>query len=160
MELPAPDTLRLFRRVFQLDRVLRQVIDQPLLACTGLTSAELFVLRAVALGFDRPGRIARRMAMAPPNVSRALAVLERQQLIVRREDSVDRRQTIVTVTPAAREVLDLVESVAVAELERSFPALDPGAVTRTADALDEVWRQLAVDAALGGDPGGREDPTP
>jgi DNA-binding MarR family transcriptional regulator len=158
MELPPPDTLRLFRRVFQLNRVLRHVIEQPLLACTGLTSAELFVLRAVALGFDRPSRIARRMAMAPPNVSRALAVLERQQLIVRLEDAVDRRQTIVTVTPAAREVLDLVESVAVVELEHSFPALEPDAVTRVADALDEVWRQLAVDAAFGGDAGGGEEP--
>jgi DNA-binding MarR family transcriptional regulator len=148
MELPHPDTLRLFRRVFQLNRVLRQVIEQPLLASTGLTSAELFVLRAVALGFDRPRRIARRLAMAPPNVSRALATLERRQLIARHEDTADRRQTVVSVTPAAAEVLGVVEAVAVAELERSFPALRPEAVARSADALDEVWQQLAVDAAF------------
>lgn len=146
MELPHPDTLRLFRRVFRLNRILRQVIEQPWLACTGLTSAELFVLRAVALGFERPSRIARRMAMASPNVSRALATLERRQLILRLEDSADRRQTIVTVTPAAAEVLERVEAVAIAELQRAFPSLEPDAVVRAADALDELWRQLALDA--------------
>jgi MarR family transcriptional regulator, transcriptional regulator for hemolysin len=148
MELPHPDALRLFRRVFQLNRVLRQVIEQPLLASTGLTSAELFVLRAVALGFDRPSRIARRMAMAPPNVSRALATLERRGLIARVEDAADRRQTIVTVTAAAAEVLARVEAVAVAALEAASPSLEPEAVVRGADALDEVWRQLALDAAV------------
>jgi DNA-binding MarR family transcriptional regulator len=148
MELPRADSLRLFRRVFQLNRVLRGVIEQPLLACTGLTSAELFVLRAVALGFDRPSRIVRRMAMAPPNVSRALATLERQGLILRREDATDRRQTIVTATPAAAEVLERVEDVAVAELQRAFPSLEPKVVARVADALEGMWRQLTLDAAL------------
>jgi MarR family transcriptional regulator, transcriptional regulator for hemolysin len=148
MELPQADTLRLFRRVFQLNRILRQVIEQPLLASTGLTSAEVFVLRAVALGFDRPSRIARRMAMAPPNVSRALATLERHRLIDRVEDAGDRRQTIVALTPAAAAVLERVEAVAVAALERAFPSLGPDAVVRAADALDGVWRQLVLDAAL------------
>jgi DNA-binding MarR family transcriptional regulator len=158
MEPTAPDALRLIRRVFQLDLVLHQAIDRPLRASTGLSTTELFVLRAAALGFDRPGKIARRLALAPPNVSRALATLERADLIVRHEATGDRRQTVVGVTSAARSVLDLAQTVAVTELARCFPGLSPGTLARTVPALDALWHELAVDAVYGDVPSAAHEP--
>jgi DNA-binding MarR family transcriptional regulator len=153
MEPTAPDALRLIRRVFQLELVLHQAIDRPLRASTGLSTTELFVLRAAALGFERPRQIARRLAMAAPNVSRALTTLERADLIVRHEASDDRRQTVVRVTSAGRSVLTLAQTVAVTELSRSFPGLRPETLAEAVPMLDALWHELAVDAVYGDGPG-------
>jgi DNA-binding MarR family transcriptional regulator len=160
MEPTAPDALRLIRRVFQLDLVLHQAIDRPLRASTGLSTTELFVLRAAALGFDRPRQIARRLALAPPNVSRALATLERADLIVRHEASDDRRQTVVRVTGAARSVLALAQTVAVTELSRSFPGLTPDTLAKAVPMLDALWHELGVDAVYGEAPSAAHEPHP
>jgi DNA-binding MarR family transcriptional regulator len=158
MEPTAPDALRLIRRVFQLDLALHQAIDRPLRASTGLSRTELFVLRAAALGFDRPRQIARRLALAPPNVSRALATLERADLIVRHEAPDDRRQTVVRVTSAARSVLALAQTVAVTELSRSFPGLTPDTLAKAVPLLDALWHELAVDAVYGDAPSAAHEP--
>jgi DNA-binding MarR family transcriptional regulator len=158
MEPTAPDALRLIRRVFQLDLVLHQAIDRPLLVSTGLSTTELFVLRAAALGFDRPRKIARRLALAPPNVSRALARLERAHLIVRHEAADDRRQTVVRVTAAARSLLEVAQTVAVTELARTFSGLTTETLAEAVAALDALWRELAVDAVYGDGPAAATDP--
>jgi DNA-binding MarR family transcriptional regulator len=158
MEPTAPDALRLIRRVFQLDLVLHQAIDRPLLTATGLSTTELFVLRAAALGFDRPRKIARRLALPPPNVSRALATLERADLIVRHEAAHDRRQTVVGVTAAARATLALAQSVAVTEFARAFPGLTDDTLALAVPVLDALWHELAVDAAYGDDAAAAPEP--
>lgn len=152
MEPTTPDALRLIRRVFQLDLALHQAIDRPLLVSTGLSTTELFVLRAAALGFDRPRKIARRLALAAPNVSRALARLERADLIVRHEAADDRRQTVVGVTVTAHAVLARAQTVAVTELARAFPGLTTETLAEAVPVLDALWHELAVDAVYGDGP--------
>ena len=140
-----PDSVRLVRRIFQLNRVLHQHLDAPLETATGLTFPELVVLRAASLGFDRPRTIVRRVSLPPPSVSRALTVLERRGLIERLENARDRRQVLVHVTPAAAEVLQMAETVTAEQFRRLLPNFGEEEVARVLHGLDMLWHATGTD---------------
>ena len=52
-----------------------------------------------------PGELAAHEQVQPPSLTRVLAVLEERGLIQRTPHASDRRQHVVTLTPAARELL-------------------------------------------------------
>jgi MarR family transcriptional regulator, transcriptional regulator for hemolysin len=139
-----PDSVRLVRRIFQLNRVLRQRLDAPLEAATGLSFGELLVLRAAALGFDRPRAIVRRVSLPPPSVSRALSLLERRGLLTRSENARDRREVLIIVTEAAHRVLQTAEAVTADQFQRLFPHFRPEQIRSVLAGLDEVWFATGV----------------
>ena len=70
---------------------------------------DLRLLRMIAHHYPdgaTPSRLAGRMGVALPTVSKKLTVLENQQLIERKMSDVDRRQTFIFVTEKGNSLLD------------------------------------------------------
>ena len=73
------------------------------------TSNRIRCLRMIAHHYPdgaTPSRLAGRMGVALPTVSKKLTALENQQLIERKMSDVDRRQTFIFVTEKGNSLLD------------------------------------------------------
>src|SRR6478752_7316410 len=68
----------------------------------GLTHAGLVVLHLLELGFDSQSDLARLARVEPQTMSRTVDRLEREGLLVRRPDPVDRRRHVLAVTDEGR----------------------------------------------------------
>src|SRR6201994_5215175 len=55
-----------------------------------------------------PGELAEHEKVQPPSMTRVIAVLEERGLVLRAPHATDRRQVVLTVTPAGRSVVQLV----------------------------------------------------
>jgi DNA-binding MarR family transcriptional regulator len=93
----APDTAAsLVNEIFNLQRAVRCAAA---ISLRGGTSAALyFVLRLVAEGECRATRLAERLGVGAPVLSRQIAELEEQGLVVRRKDPDDARAQVVALT--------------------------------------------------------------
>jgi DNA-binding MarR family transcriptional regulator len=89
------------RGVLRLARRLRATSPAE-----GLTSARLSALRWLhEEGAMTPGQIAAADHLQPQSVTRLLAALEKDGLIVRDVDESDRRRAVVRITPAGTKML-------------------------------------------------------
>ena len=92
----------------------------------GIGVAEWRVL--VTLGeFDRltAKAIGAHSHMHKTKVSRAVSELERRKLIARRENSADRRETFLSLTPAGRTIYRDLAPGAIALAQHLFETIDP-----------------------------------
>jgi DNA-binding MarR family transcriptional regulator len=107
-------------------------VTRRMLALLGLTAARFDMLYALPHSARSAGkgmwqsRLRRQLGVSRPTVSRMLASLEEGGLVVRRPDSIDRRQLFVALTDAGRALIR--------EAERVF--------------IRSGYIQLAVDTAL------------
>ncbi len=88
--------------------------------------------------------------MHKTKVSRAVSALERRKLIVRRENRADRRETLLSLTPAGRAIYRDLAPSALEFARRLFEAIDPAdraAFERAVDRLTEQSRMLSAKAA-------------
>jgi DNA-binding MarR family transcriptional regulator len=104
----APDTAaNLVYEIFDLQRAVRCAAASSL---RGGTSAALyFVLRLVAEGECRATRLAERLGVGAPVLSRQIAELEEQGLVVRSKDPNDARAQVIALTPVGTDKLRLME---------------------------------------------------
>jgi DNA-binding MarR family transcriptional regulator len=72
-----------------------------------------------------PSELAARERVQRPTVTRVLARLEAMGLVHRTADPADRRSSLVSVSVAGRELLDVVRTRKDAYLARRLEALDP-----------------------------------
>ena len=108
--VPAKEDLRTSRGlahavrpvVMRLARSLRHVRDDSLDLQTNHLSAMAVLLND---GDMLMGQLAATEKMQPPSMTRIVNGLEALGYVARRPDPADRRQCLVTVTPAGREVL-------------------------------------------------------
>ena len=73
----------------------------------------------------RLGDLAAREDMAPPTLTRVVALLEEQHLIVKGPDPADRRATLVGITPQGQELMARLVQARMDRLSERVAALDP-----------------------------------
>ncbi len=121
-----------------LRRIIRatDLHSRSLLREFGLTGPQLIVLREVAAREELfCSALARAVAVSLPTVTGIVARLKARGLVERRRNTTDKRQMLVSVTPAGRELLE----AAPPPLQERF--------TRQLTALQE-WEQTQVLAVL------------
>jgi DNA-binding MarR family transcriptional regulator len=88
--------------------------------------------------------------MHKTKVSRAVRALERRKLIVRRENRADRREALLSLTPAGRAIYHDLAPGALEFAKHLFETIDPSdraAFERAVDRLTERSRTLSAAAA-------------
>lgn len=113
--------------------------DRHPLFDSGLTIPQMRVLFCASRrGGARPGFIAERARMAPPNVTSVVDRLAERNLVRREPDPEDGRATIVLLTEDGKH---LVRAIAAAHSERLQTALD-GLAPEELEALETGMRAL------------------
>ena len=144
--IAASPALRLIRDAVLLARLVDQLIDQPVRAEMGLSSNDMYVLRSVLLGVDRPGAIARRVNLTPPSVSRAIDRLVERDLLARAPAADDGRGVSVRLTELGAEAIERALVLTETTFARTYPDLDPSlvdAVGTQVETLLEAMRHAA-----------------
>jgi DNA-binding MarR family transcriptional regulator len=130
---------RLRRAVTLLHRRMRQLGNDELTLTQGSALASIVRRGPLTLG-----ELASCENVAPPTVTKAVAVLEDRGFVTREIDPDDRRVTRVSGTADGRRHLQDVVSVRTAWLEDRLAELGPADRTRLLDALD-VLESLSAD---------------
>ncbi|MEE2527514.1 MarR family transcriptional regulator [Pseudarthrobacter sp. J75] len=110
------------------------------------------VLRFVAEGETRATRLAERLGVSAPVLSRHITDLEEHGYVVRRQDPDDGRAQLVALSPAGAEKLRRIEEQRVAALQdllREWSEDDAGETTRVLRKLTESLRISARAMAAG-----------
>ncbi len=94
----------------------------------GLTHAGLIVLHLLELGFASQSDLARLARVEPQTMSRTVDRLEREGLLVRQPDPVDRRRHVLAVTDAGRAAFEGVRGLE----DEVFPQVDDPQALRAA----------------------------
>jgi DNA-binding MarR family transcriptional regulator len=106
-------------------------------AQTGLTPSQLSALTAVERhGPVTLGALADHERVAPPTITRVVAKLEEQDLVLRQRDPDDRRITRVVITTEGRTLLNASRRRKTTWLTTRLGELDAPDRARLADALD------------------------
>ena len=98
---------------------------------SGMTEAVLSETQLAALSALEghqamtPGELAEHEKVQPPSMTRVIAVLEERGLVLRAPHATDRRQVVLTVTPAGRSVVQLVRRRREAWLAQRLQELAP-----------------------------------
>jgi DNA-binding MarR family transcriptional regulator len=117
-------TLRI--SVSRLARRLRVERLVPELAEPALSDTQLAALATLARhGAMTPGELAEHEKVQPPSMTRVIAALVEWQLVMRAPHPSDRRQVVLTVTAAGRDLVDKVRRRREAWLARKLAELSP-----------------------------------
>lgn len=122
-----PDSWPLGRLLGAASRAVERAWSEALEA-RGLTHAGLIVLHFVELGFRSQTDLARVAQVEAQTMSRTVDRLEREGLVTREPDPVDRRRHIVAVTPRGRSAFEAVRGLE----DEVFPTVDDPAALRAA----------------------------
>jgi DNA-binding MarR family transcriptional regulator len=109
-----------------------------------VTLGEFGMMTAKAIG--------RHSYMHKTKVSRAVALLERRKLVMRRANHADLREAFLSLTPAGREIYDDLTPMALdfaRQLIETVDAADRAALDRALTKLIERSMQLSTDLANG-----------
>lgn len=111
----------------------------------GLTPSQVSTLASIeAFGPLRLGELAARESLAPPTLSRILAVLEAEGYVDRAADPADGRSSLVSLSARGRAAVSEIRAERGAELERRLARLDPDQLARLVAAVP-VLEALADD---------------
>lgn len=148
----APDTAAdLVYQIFDLQRAVRCIATANVRGQeTGV--ALQGVLRFVGEGEARATRLAERLGVSAPVLSRHIAELEEQGYVVRRQDPDDGRAQLVALTPAGLEKLRAIEEQRTAVLQdylRDWSEEDAGNTATTLRRLTESLKNSARATAAG-----------
>jgi DNA-binding MarR family transcriptional regulator len=123
--------LHLMRRIRHEDDVL------------GLSAPRLSALSTVAFGESRTlGEMARMEQVTPPTMTRMVAALERDGLVLRTTDRADKRVVRVAATAKGRRLIEQGRSARVAFLAQHVSGLssaDRSALRRAADLMHGIY---------------------
>jgi DNA-binding MarR family transcriptional regulator len=110
----------------------------------GASGTPLAVLKALARsdGHDRPGDLATATGVAPSVVSRVLARLEADGLVVRRRDELDARACHIALTDSGREHLTRVQREAAAMLAPALGAIPTKDLRRLPQLLGQLEQAM------------------
>jgi DNA-binding MarR family transcriptional regulator len=151
----APDTAAdLVYQIFDLQRAVRCVAAASLRGQeTGL--ALQGVLRFVGEGETRATRLAERLGVSAPVLSRHIAELQEQGYVIRRQDPDDGRAQLVALTPDGAAKLRHIEEQRTASLQdylREWSQEDAEETAKTLRKLTESLKHSARAKAAGPTP--------
>lgn len=86
--------------------------------------------------------VAKRAGMMTSNTATAMATLERQKLIVRRQHPTDRRKTSVYLTGAGRQLKSLLVPIASEVTETAVKGIDPELLSQIKAALIQIRKNI------------------
>jgi DNA-binding MarR family transcriptional regulator len=89
----------------------------------------------------RLGTLSEHLRIAPRSATEVADALETRELVERRADPVDRRATLVALTPRGEEVMAGIRAARGAEAEEFFARLDPDDRAALARILDLLLDQ-------------------
>ena len=134
---PVIDAARLRQAIARLSRRLRRHQQ------AGLTPTQLAALYTVEqAGPLRLSDLAAHEGIAPSTLTRLVAVLEERDYVRRCAVEGDARASLLTVTPAGREVLEHIRQESTTALAKSLALLSPEQRAALASALPAI-EQLA-----------------
>ncbi|GAB5077917.1 MarR family winged helix-turn-helix transcriptional regulator [Arthrobacter sp. AD-310] len=147
-----PDTAAdLVYQIFDLQRAVRCIATANVRGQdTGV--ALQGVLRFVGEGESRATKLAERLGVSAPVLSRHIAELEEQGYVVRRQDPDDGRAQLVALTPSGLEKLRHIEEQRTAVLQdylRDWSEEDAGNTATTLRRLTESLKNSARATAAG-----------
>lgn len=91
------------------------------------------------------GQIAEHEHVQPPAVSKIVATLEQRQLVERTDDPNDRRCSLISLSPAGRDLLDEMRAAARGFISAHLSQLDPDDVAALERALPALERLLGTE---------------
>lgn len=135
--------------LFRLTRSLRAASHLWLQLPGGLKPTDVTILKVLEdEGDSRSGFIAERLNVGASVVSRQLASLSAEGLVVRRKDPSDGRAELVSLTPEGRSRLASLRRAYVSGMREQFTDWDGDTAIRAARTLDEIADHIIP--ALGG----------
>ena len=118
-------------------------------ARSGLTAPRLSALSVLVFGGPRSlGELAAAEQVRPPTMTRLVAALERQGLVVKEGVKADRRQIRIRATAAGRAILARGRErrvVALASVIRTLPDRDRAVLANSTAILDRIIQRLGED---------------
>lgn len=133
---------RLFGSVVAFSRRLHATGQRWTGSASGLTRAEVALMRVVAEGECRPGAVAARLCVGPAVVSRQLAHLDSAGMVARRTDPADGRAELLSLTRHGRQSLADLRAAHVGRLRERLADWDLDRIEAAADLLDALTDAL------------------
>lgn len=141
----APDTaVNLVYEIFNLQRAVRCAAASSLRE--GTSAALYFVLRLVAEGECRATRLAERLGVGAPALSRQIAELEERGLVVRSKDPEDARAQIIALTTSGADKLRSMEGQRSAVFQKYFQEWSEDDAVQAAKTLQQLTESLKKSA--------------
>lgn len=153
IQLREDDPIAFGRRLLRLGTAWRRELDHQLRGY-GLTDASwrpILLLGNLAEPV-RQGELARMLDMDPPSLARLLEALERDRLVERVEDPLDRRSKLVRIAEAGRAIHAQVHDLATAlgrRLLSGIPQVELVACNAVLDQIEQTLRTLPNAELLG-----------
>lgn len=141
--------------VFGVGRLWRRAANQALDAC-GLshsTAAPLLALQRLG-GSARQGSVAEEAGLEGPSVVRIIDLLVAENLVVRAEDSSDRRARIITLTEAGEARLRSIRAIIDAMREDLVGGIDAADLHVAVEVLGRIHGRLDAPRPSVGPPRG------
>jgi DNA-binding MarR family transcriptional regulator len=124
-----------------LRRIIRAIDlhSRDLIGNYGLTGPQLTVLRALDDGKGRPvGEVARAVHLSQATVTGIVVRLQKRGLVTRARGDADKRQVVVSPTPAAQEILAQAPPLLQVSFIEEFSKLQDWEQTQILSALQRV----------------------
>lgn len=146
-DLFARATLRAVRRVLRAV----ELGSRRLASATGLTPSQMLVLQEIAAGAaPTPGAAAQRLQFSHATITAIVDRLVSQGLVIRTRSELDRRQSLLSLTPEGQRQLadapDLLQQV-FAERFNCLPAWEQAMVLAGTERLVSLLGAEEIDAA-------------
>lgn len=141
MTLNPGTAANLVSEIFDLRRAVR-CITAANSRREGTGPALHFVLRLVTEGECRATRLAEQLGVGTPVLSRQIAELEVQGLVVRRKDPDDGRANVVALTPLGADKLEHLEGQRSAMFQEHLLNWTEGDATRAVAVLRQLTESL------------------
>jgi DNA-binding MarR family transcriptional regulator len=147
----------------RLFRLLRSIILSPeidhfsLIDENDLTVSQVRATMTLACADPEPlsgARLAERLGISAPAMSRTLDGLVQKGFVERTESSADRRVRLLNITAAGRDLAEGLTALRHAQIDRFLDGLTGEQTDRLADALESLDSGHALGANV---PAGRED---
>jgi DNA-binding MarR family transcriptional regulator len=143
-----PTPLGSVGRVLVLAQHLEQSVNKSL-ANHGLTLGEFDILGTLRRHGDAgmtPTQLRRWVILTSGGMTARLTRLEERGLLVRRQDTEDRRVVIVELTESGRKLVDVAAATRFQEAYESRPRLNPESLEQLENQLRTWLRQFGDDA--------------
>lgn len=138
--------LSIEERIVAAIRQITRAVDlqsRRLVEACGLTGPQLATLQAVAkLDHAPPSRVARAVHLSQGTVTGILDRLEQRGLVTRERSTADRRQIILSVTGAGRELLDSAPSLLQDEFRSELARLEEWERLQMLSTLQRIARLM------------------